>query len=216
MYCFGRKYSYEVVQLEDFTSTQCLSTKTIAEWYGYFREMVIDHFLYNDEEVDKVGGPGRIVQIDISKFGCRSYTRSKINRVVDNWVLGIIEEGSEDFKLKVCTETIQNADTDYSEIYDCLSEHGFVHKKVKHCDPNNQSDVEDGRRSHTPRIQSQWAAVKGAFYKDNNNRKDSNSQSFADWIVEYQWRRNLRKKFEDPFEQLVKAVLNAFGDFRNT
>lgn len=32
----------------------------------------------------------------------------------------------------------------YKRAYDCLNEHGFIHKKVNHSDPDNPFVAEDG------------------------------------------------------------------------
>lgn len=96
--------------------------------------------------------------------------------------------------------------TDYWRAYDCLGEHGYIHRKVNHSDPDNPFVAEDG--THTQRIESQWRVVKRAFYNDSYNH------NFADWVVEYQWRRNIKKKCLDPFEELVKAIIHVYGNFK--
>ena len=45
------------------------------------------------EEICKIGGPGKTVQIDESKIGKRNYHRG--HHVEGQWVFGGIEEGSQ-------------------------------------------------------------------------------------------------------------------------
>lgn len=71
------------------------------------------------------------------------------HHIEGKWVLGFIENGSEDVPLEVCPNNIRSAlvlfplilkhveigtsttiHTDNWEAYDCLSEHGFIHKKI--------------------------------------------------------------------------------------
>lgn len=221
MYCYARKYSYETVKIEDFSSNEkCLSQRTISDWYSYCRETVVIYLIETFDSKDKIGGLGKTVQIDESKFGRRKFNKGR--RVDGHWVLGMIEDGSEDLRLEVCPENIRSAEaliplikkhvnpgttihTDYWKAYDCLSEHGFVHKKVNHSDPDNPFVAPDG--THTQRIESQWRVVKREFYNDNY------SNNFTDWIYEYQWRRMIKKNRLDPFEELLKTVLHVYGDF---
>lgn len=101
--------------------------------------------------------------------------RSTSGRPLGKPQKGLIEDGSEDLRLEVCPENIRSAvvlapltkkhvaegttiHTDYWRAYDCLAEHGFLHKKVNHSDPDNPFVAPDG--IHTQRIESQWRVVK--------------------------------------------------------
>lgn len=90
--------------------------------------------------------------------------------------------------------------TDCWRAYDCLSQHGYIHKKVNHSDPDSPFIAEDG--THTQRIESQWRVVKRFFYKNNYNHPGN----FADSIVEYLWRRSVEASKKDKFFELIKAV----------
>ncbi|CAF4891578.1 unnamed protein product [Pieris macdunnoughi] len=136
-----------------------------------------------------------------------------------HWVLGMIEDNSEDLRLEVCSDNIRSAEvlvpliqkhvevgttihTDFWRAYDCLSEHGYLHKKVNHSDPDNPFVAEDG--THTHRIESQWRAVKRFFKKDNYNY--NNTENFTDHLYEYLWRRNNIKYKKDPLIRVIKYV----------
>ncbi|XP_017479172.1 PREDICTED: uncharacterized protein LOC108368771 [Rhagoletis zephyria] len=206
--------SHETVQREDFLEDGfTLSSRTIADWYSYCIEVVVVYQLDHQQFSGKIGGPGKTVQVDESKFGKRKYNKGR--RVEGHWVLGIIEDGKEDLRLEVYPDNIRSADvliplikkhvlegttirTDFWRAYDCLSEHGFIHKKVNHSDPVNPFVAEDG--THTQRIESQWRVR--FFYKDNYN----NPENFAHVIVEFMWRRTVAAEKRDAFIALIEAV----------
>ena len=113
--------------------------------------MVTTNFVLKEEQ-GQLGGPGTIIQIDESKFGKRKFNRGR--RVEGHWVLGAIQNGSEDFRLIVCPDNIRNAETlipiikqhirvgseihtDAWKAYRQLSSHGYTHKIVNHSDPEH-------------------------------------------------------------------------------
>ncbi|KAL0879263.1 hypothetical protein ABMA27_003043 [Loxostege sticticalis] len=189
MYAFAQKWR------------EMFNRATINDWFNYCRESIVIYQMDKNECVGKIGGPGKIVQIDESKFGKRKYNRAR--HIEGHWVLGMIEDGSEDLRLEVCPDNIRSAEvleplikkhvevgttihTDYWRAYDCLAEHGYTHKK-----------------SITPTlIESQWRAVKRFFKKDNLN----NVENFSDVILEYLWRQNMLKFKKDKFLELINAI----------
>lgn len=66
-----------------------LSYKTCVKISRILREIVFDKMVSHFEPI---GGVGKIVEIDESKFGRRKYHRG--HRVNDQWVFGRIERGS--------------------------------------------------------------------------------------------------------------------------
>lgn len=121
--------------------------------FRYCREVVVNDFLERQETRGKLGGVGKIVQIDESKIGKRKFNRGRM--IEGHWILGMIEDGSEDFRIFVCPDNIRSSavlvplieanvepgtiiHTDCWKAYDCLSEHGFVHNRVNHSDPDNR------------------------------------------------------------------------------
>ena len=77
--------------------------------YKFSREMIVDWYCLKERERGKIGGPGTIIQVDESKFGRRKYNRGR--RIDGHWVLGLIENNSEDFRLIVCPNNIRDAAT---------------------------------------------------------------------------------------------------------
>ena len=122
-----------------------------------------------ENESTKIGGEGKTVEIDESKFGKRKFHKGR--RVDGVWVFGGIER-----ETKLCFfQTVENrtADTlvsiikdnilpgttiisDCWKAYDSLSKEGFNHLKVNHS--VNFVDPDSG--SHTNTIESTWRALK--------------------------------------------------------
>ncbi|CAH2088510.1 unnamed protein product [Euphydryas editha] len=216
MYAYASKWTYDMTIKEDFSEREnCLSRGTINDWFNYCREAVVIYQIDKQTFEGKIGGPGKIVQIDESKFGKRKYNKGR--RIEGHWVLGMIEDGSEDLRLEICPDNVRSSDiliplikkhvaegsiihTDMWRAYNDLGNHGFTHKRVNHSDPDNPFVAPDG--THTQRIESQWRIVKRFFVKDNFN----NRENFTDLIYEYLWRREIIKLKEDPFEKLIDVI----------
>lgn len=62
----------------------------MCDWINFVRE-VMEHWAIQNS-VEKIGGPGIIVEIDEAKFGKRKYNRGRI--ISREWVFGGIERGT--------------------------------------------------------------------------------------------------------------------------
>lgn len=60
-----------------------ISHSTIVDWYNFSREVCLSILELNSQ---RIGGPGKVVEIDESKFGKRKYHRGR--RVDGVWVFG--------------------------------------------------------------------------------------------------------------------------------
>ncbi|CAH0723505.1 unnamed protein product, partial [Brenthis ino] len=215
MYMFSRNYSYDLAQIEGATDDRAsvLSTKTIADWYSYCREAIVIYELEHNEERTKIGGPNKVVQIDESKFGKRKYNRDR--HIEGHWVLGMIEDGSDDLRLEICPDNEQSADilvplvkkhvqegsiihTNSWKAYECLPEHGYIHKKSNHSDHDKKFVAPN--TTHTQWIESHWRGLKKVFHM---NQFKGN---FTEWLVEFAWRRKIKINHLDPFEELLKVI----------
>lgn len=219
MYCYSRDYDYYQTLIETSSATRgvAVSEATISDWFNYCRETVVVFVLENLENQEQIGGPGRVVQIDESKFGKRKYNRGR--RVDGHWVLGMVDDVTNELRLEVCPNNERSAEvliplikkhvkpgtiihTDYWRAYDSLPAHGYIHRKVNHSDPDNPFVAEDG--THTQHIESQWRYLKRRFNKINYKG------NFEDWMVEYVWRCAIKKNHQDAFKELLRAIKHVY------
>lgn len=92
--CFVNRSSYMETKRSlvfDQSDTQ-LPNSTIAWWFDLFRDMLVDTLDIN-QAISKIGGPGKIVQVDEALIGRREYNRGRL--VPGTWVVGMIDEDGE-------------------------------------------------------------------------------------------------------------------------
>ena len=71
----------------------------------------------------RIGGPGKIVEIDEMKFGRRKYERG---RVVDGrWIFGALDMETKELRLEICPDNKRDRDT-------------LIHIIKKHIAPEQQ------------------------------------------------------------------------------
>ena len=79
-----------------------MSGKTVRKWVGVNKNTVVDWFNFcrelcavymDDNASEKIGGVGKVVEIDESKFGKRKYNRGRMRE--GQWVLGGVERGTD-------------------------------------------------------------------------------------------------------------------------
>lgn len=123
-----------------------------------------------------IGGIGKVVEIDESKFGKRKYNKG--HRVQGQWIFGGIERDTgKSFLipvekrnattlLTIIKEWIKPGTTIISDCwkaYDCLNDEGFQHLTVNHS--VNFVDPESG--AHTNTVEGMWRHAK-AFLPEYN------------------------------------------------
>ena len=196
---------------------QRLSSETISDWFSYLREVSLTSLDTLYTQTGQIGGVGRIVEIDESKFGKRKYNRGK--RVDGSWLLGMIDIGSVEcpdpegnFRLEICPENKRDAETllplikkhvapgttiysDCWKAYAKLEELDFKHLTVNHSE--HFKDPESG--VHTNHIESNWRPLKRAL-------QGAQKSNLADHLCEYLWRREISKKKDDFFNHLIEDI----------
>ena len=187
---------------QQFIMRECRigSCSTIVDWCNFARE-VCATILENESE--PIGGVGKIVEIDESKFGKRKYHRGR--RVDGVWVFGGIERDSK--KCFLVTVEDRTAATlipiikqyilpgtkimsDCWKSYDKLSEEGYVHGTVNHSIEFVNSETGD----HTQTIESTWRAVKRSLPRSGTVKGMYNSY-FAELLFRRQYLENSDDKF---------------------
>lgn len=189
-----------------------ICNQTIVDWYNFCRE-VCDCILFEDSE--KIGGIGKTVEIDESKFGKRKYHKGR--RVDGQWVFGGIERESkkcffaavEDRTsktlVKIIKDNIEPGTTIISDCwkaYDCLDKEGYEHLKVNHS--VNFVDPETG--AHTNTIESTWRALKRSLPK-NGTLKSMYDSYFCQYCI----RKKYINEASDPFLAFIELIVRIYN-----
>ena len=207
MYCWATQTNQMVARVHGNIG----DNHTTVDWYNYCREICV--LVLNDEDVERIGGVGKIVEIDESKFGKRKYNRGR--RVEGQWVFGGVERGSDNIFLTCVpnrtAETLEEIIVKFVEpgstiISDCwrgynterLHYLGYSHETVNHslnfCDPNTGA--------HTNTIEGTWSAVKRSLPRYGTVKEHYNS-----YFGEYLWRRKYVQNVGSAFSTLVEHIV---------
>ena len=165
LYFFSEGLS--VTQCKNMLKSQ-VSTKSIIQWYNYFRDVCTCYFSNNFVMFDRTC----TVHIDETAIGGkRKYCRGRVPKTKTRWLFGIINKDQH----KVFVQFVQKRDfinviplitrhveagatihSDGAKVYKCLDSMNYVHKTVIHKD--NFVNPNDG--SHTNWIENFWSNLK--------------------------------------------------------
>lgn len=156
------RFTYTFVQSE-----LGLATNTICDWASFCREVLIEWSLKRE---GKIGGEGKIVEIDESKFGKRKYN---VGRILEGqWVFGgvcretrkcfvvPVEKRDSDTLLAVIKDKIEPGTiiiSDCWKAYNCLQSEGYRHLTVNH---SVNFVVPGDPETHTNTIERLWREIK--------------------------------------------------------
>lgn len=187
-----------------------MTRNTCLYWYRCFRDIACFHFENLGEE-EKIGGVGKIVEIDESLFAKRKYHKGR--KVEQVWMFGgiertdgeikffveIVPDRSEATLLEIINRRIEKFTwimSDRWKSYCHLDEHGYLHDTVNHSQHFINPIIPV---IHTQTIESRWSAMKRFLRRKGTNL----SNNLSEYLVEYLY----RKKFgDDIYEQLLKDV----------
>jgi len=185
-----------------------LSNKTVTDFYNFCHKVCV---VILEDHSEQIGGPGRIVEIDESKFGKRKFNRGK--KVDGVWVFGGIERDSDtprcffetvtdrsaETLIPIIKQWILSGTTIYSHCwrsYSTLVSEGYIHSTVNH---SVAFKSETG--THTNNIVSQWHAVKKSLPRFGT-RKDLYNSYFAEYCI----RRKFVNGASDKFMQVLELI----------
>lgn len=209
VYCFANRLDYEETRrtLIFDHSEELVADSTIAYWFDLLRDILVDT-LGEHQNTAKIGGPGKIVQVDEALIGRRKYNRGRL--VPGTWVVGLIDKDGA-IRLEVAPRrdagTLQDIierhaepgsiiHTDGWKGYIGTTDKGFQHRTVNH---SEEFVAEDG--THTQRIESQWRALRRYFHQ-GGKRHDS----IPTVLAEYTWRRTCLFEESDCFVKLLHLL----------
>ena len=187
--------------------------RTIVDWYNYAREICLTILEKRSDNV--IGGPGKTVEIDESKFGKRKYHKGR--KVDGVWVFGGIERDSKKCFFTCVADRTANTlvfiikdhikpgttiISDCWKAYSPLDKEGFSHLTVNHS--VNFVDPDSG--AHTNTIESTWRALKKSL-PTYGTQKPLYDSYFSQYCI----RKLYLIDSPDPFLtflELVKEVYN--------
>ena len=180
------------------------SKNTMVDWYNFCRDICIKALESHD--FPKIGGVGKIVEIDESKFGKRKYHRGAYRE--GQSVFGGVERGNVKKMFLVAVpnrsqKTLMTYILKYIEpgtiiISDCwkayntniLDQLGFFHLTVNHS--SFFKDPITG--AHTNSIEGTWMHVKRSLHKNGTTKP-----LLGSYFAEFMWRRHFLQSNGDPF-----------------
>lgn len=187
-----------------------LATNTGVDWDNFCRE-VCEVTLF--ENSVKIGGQGKVVQIDESKFGKRKYHRG--HHVEGQWVFGGIESDSrkcflvavekrdEATLLPIIQKWIEPGTiiiSDCWKAYCNLEKYGYTHRTVNH---SKEFVNENG--DSTNKMEGHWRQAKCKLPSFGVRK-----HHFSSYLAEFMWRyMNRDQDLFEIFLQDVKKLYNS-------
>ena len=187
--------------------------RTITDWYNFAREVCTVYLENHGSGV--VGGPGKVVEIDESKFGKRKYHKGR--RVDGVWVFGGIERDSKrcffasvedrsaDTLVSLIKEHIAPGTTIISDCwkaYSSLGKEGYQHLTVNH----SLNFVDPDTGAHTNTIESTWRALKRSLPR-NGTQKTLYDSYFSQYCV----RKSVLLDSPDPFLKFLELIREVYN-----
>ena len=182
---------------------------TAVDYYNYFREVCAISTAAREDYV--IGGVGKTVEIDESKFFCRKYNRGRYLSQRDGWVFGgICRETRNVFMVRVKDRTrrtlyavikkhIRPGTTIISDewrAYCTLQDEGYTHKTI--CHKRNFVSPDDPL-VHTQNIENQWRYTKQTYPKNGTTKGMRDS-----YLQEYLYR--MKHKEENIKDRLIADI----------
>lgn len=187
------------------------SDHTVVDWKNFSREVCLSILKLDNE---KIGGPGRTVEIDESKFGKRKYHRGK--RVDGVWVFGgieretkkcffeVVEDRSANTLIPIIKKYILPGTTILSDCwkaYSSIESEGYQHLTVNHS--IEFKNKETGACTNT--IESTWNAVKKSLPKTGTVKS-----LYDSYLIEYCIRKKYLQNTDDKFTTFLDLVKRVF------
>ena len=169
-----------------------VGSATSVDWYNFIRDICIQYFI-NHPAV--IGGPGKEVEIDKSKFGKQKYNRGRA--VEGHWVFRGVERGGGDSFLvevahrdaatlfPIITQYVQLGTVIYSDEWSAYNQlattTGNVHLMVNH----SLHFVDPQTGAHTQGVKSMWSSCKRMMREE----RTMHSKLFNTYLPECMWWR---------------------------
>ena len=205
------KFLYEWARGESGESVRFelgISKPTTILWGQACRD-VIEFYYFHMRHDCKIGGPGKIVEIDETIVARRKYNVGRV--VLQQWLFGGIVRNSVGQRVECFLELVADRTREtlhevlqrrvlsgtfiYSDswkAYNGLADIGFLHSKVNHSQ-NFVNPIDSN--VHTQNIESFWSKMKRFFRKHSMKQRIH----LDDYILEFLY----RSEFDDVFDSLL-------------
>lgn len=174
-------------------TTLGMSERTVVDWSNFCREICINSIVLLD--VDTVGGPGMVVEVDEAKFGKK---KNQMGREVEgSWIFGAYERGTGrcffqtihdrsaatligiiQLRIAPGTTIISDQWRGYLQL-----QQQYQHLTVNH----TYNFVDPNSGAHTQNIERMWREVRSNIPR-YGRKKDFN----AGYLAEFWWKRNVQ------------------------
>lgn len=178
--------------------------RIVVQWHQYFRDICAEHFVNN---VQQIGGPGTIVEIDETCLSKRKYHQGRLMRP-NQWMFGGIQRGTRRTFMTLVDRRdaatllpiIQRFILPGTEIHSDLWRayggiqalpQGFTHLTVNH----SINFVDPQTLAHTQSIEGTWSRFKSKV-KSSHGLNTSSEERYDDYLQEFMWRANFGARDE--------------------
>lgn len=189
-----------------------IAPTTVNDWCNFVREVYIDWAINLNN--NKIGGFGKIVEIDKTKCGKRKYNKGRIlerqwifggiERDTKHFFLVPVEDRTEDTLIKIIKENINDGTTIMSDCwrsYEGLNNEGFTHLTVNH----SINFVDPDTKAHTQNIERLWRDL-----KDDLPKYGRSKEHFLGYLAEFLF----KKKFSNNADRIHEFFM-AMGKLYN-
>ena len=207
-----RETSIDIEERQNEVKQLTTSMETVTDYKRYCRDVCFNVVL--DESSDKIGGVGKTVEIDESKFGKMKYHKGR--KIEGQWVFGgicredktmflyTVEKRDKSHLIPIIKSRIAEGTTIISDCwatYKCLEDEGFKHLTVNH----SYNFVDPTTLAHTQNIENLWWQIKRQL-PETYSRHD---QLYLH-LSEYMW-RILRSGCSDLFVTFLQDASQYFN-----
>jgi len=205
-------WSQELTSIKWCEQNLKINKNTVIDWNNYLREVCVLNIEARNQ--GKIGGRGKIVEIDESLFSKRKNNAGRI--LPQQWIFGgLCRETKECFLVQVPDRTmttllnaillnIKKGTTIYSDCWRAynsseLEKAGFKHFTVNHS--KNFVDPQSG--AHTQSVERLWGSAKW----QNKKHRGTARHHLKSYLAEFMWRQNAN---ECKVTEILKTIKTQF------